>query len=594
MSTSVEQRRYPLRNHSAVIPQVQKEFRNPEHFINGSRKKKTSAATTTTAQVVAALMSKTVNSTATMPITQTTTGGDCKPTKADSDGESSVEVANAKKLIVEYSLDPYDYSHDELIHLSVEMLKHYHLLEIFHFSESAAKNFFYAVKDLYRTNNDFHNFRHAWGVMHMCFQILLHGGEQHLDAFDILAVLVAAICHDVGHPGNNNAFELAINSDVSKKYAQPNEICVLEKYHASETQSLLSKKDTRKNSNILVTLTEEEKQRFFNQVKFIILGTDMAKHSQLVEEAKELINQIIEEHSRVFKSHSENDKHQCVDSENRMKLSSCSSSSLAIDSLSGTSTTSVLNSPASSDLSVHSDGMGKLKTNKASGKNKPVPEKSRVELERMFHDPKTLLSPDIRLSLTRIIVHTADIGAQTQQLRIATKWAERVYNEFRSQAEKEKALGIVTSPFIHQLSEDYMIYTSQASFIQDIVLPIWNALFQLLPNLQFAVEQLDANKRFYHEHGEGLKAKSLVENKREKEQSQPQQSSTKEMEAKETMILEENCPKTEKNIKRERAMSNTNTKIKTSTAKVEVEKQKTPDLDKIATTQRAKRPKHQK
>ncbi len=499
------QNRYALRSNSRVEHKKREvHSQNPEKNINGSKQRKTSSSTAT-AQVVAALMSKTVNSAATVssksffddkhsPLSSSSSSssskiGDSsgsshgiKRSKSESDGEPS-EVENGRKLIVNYSVDPYDYSHDELIFLSVEIFKYYHLLEIFEFSEAAASNFFYAVKDLYRTNNDFHNFRHAWGVMHMCFQILLHGADQHLDAFDILAVLVAAICHDVGHPGNNNAFELAINSDVSKKYAQPNEICVLEKYHASETQSLLSKKATRKNSNILVTLSEGEKQKFFHQVKFIILGTDMAKHSQLVEEAKELINQIVIEHPPVpteltFKQDNG---------------ATSSSSSVGTDSLSG----SVLNSPSSSDIS----GGGSTKSKSRSKLH------DRDMVEKQYHNPKVLLQPEVRLALTRIIVHTADIGAQTQQLRIATKWAERVYNEFRSQAEKERALGIVTSPFIHQLSEDYMIYTSQASFIQDIVTPIWGAVFKLLPNLNFAVDQLESNKKHYHEYGETLKSK---------------------------------------------------------------------------------------
>ncbi len=316
----------------------------------------------------------------------------------------------AKQLILQYSIDPYDYSHEELIELSVCIFRYYALMDTYHFTTSMARKFFFAVQELYSTSNDFHNFRHAFGVMHMCFQILIHGGDQFLTTLDVFAVLIAAICHDVGHPGNNNAFELAIQSDVSKKYADPGEICVLEKYHASETQSLLTRQFPhsassennvvlpmtasssanggnnssrssgnsnnnikRESRDILNDLSAEEKEQFFHQVRFIILGTDMAKHTALVEEAHDLIGQILvlqkaPQPKRTLKSVATSIMHQQHHVQTK-------------------------------------DGVSR----------------------------KPLLDADVRLALTRIIVHTADIGAQTQAIHVAEKWAERVYNEFRSQ-----------------------------------------------------------------------------------------------------------------------------------------------------------------
>lgn len=55
----------------------------------------------------------------------------------------------------------------------------------------------------------------------------------------------------------------------------------------------------------------------------------------------------------------------------------------------------------------------------------------------------------------------------------------------------------MTSPFIHDLKDQSKMYTSQYSFINDIVEPIWNVVISLLPQLQFALEQLDVNKDHY-------------------------------------------------------------------------------------------------
>lgn len=110
----------------------------------------------------------------------------------------------------------------------------------------------------------------------------------------------------------------------------------------------------------------------------------------------------------------------------------------------------------------------------------------------------TSLPPsDVREKLTRIIVHVADIGAQTTTHTIAKNWMYRCYAEFRHQAEMESTLGIMTSPFLHDLKEEDKIYASQYGFINDIVQPIWTNLVKLVPNLSFALENLIKNKEEY-------------------------------------------------------------------------------------------------
>ena len=46
---------------------------------------------------------------------------------------------------------------------------------------------------------------------------------------EMLASLVGAVSHDVGHTGMNNNFEIAIGSDIAITY---NDVSVLENFHA--------------------------------------------------------------------------------------------------------------------------------------------------------------------------------------------------------------------------------------------------------------------------------------------------------------------------------------------------------------------------
>ena len=105
--------------------------------------------------------------------------------------------------------------------------------------------------------------------------------------------------------------------------------------------------------------------------------------------------------------------------------------------------------------------------------------------------------PESRIIFTRALVHTADLGAQTQPLPIALKWMNRCLNEFRSQALKEQDLGIITSPYYHDIKEDCKDYLSQYYFIDEFVEPLWLAMIKLLPDLKFALDQLVKNKSSY-------------------------------------------------------------------------------------------------
>ena len=62
--------------------------------------------------------------------------------------------------------------------------------------------------------------------------------EKWLIDFDILALLVAALSHDLDHPGVDNDFLIASKHELAERY---NELSVLENYHSSILMRILSK-----------------------------------------------------------------------------------------------------------------------------------------------------------------------------------------------------------------------------------------------------------------------------------------------------------------------------------------------------------------
>ena len=67
-------------------------------------------------------------------------------------------------------------------------------------------NFVNAIASQYK-DLPFHNFKHGFSVLHICYMMLREcpRAHQNLSYHKRFALLVAALCHDVGHPGTLTA-----------------------------------------------------------------------------------------------------------------------------------------------------------------------------------------------------------------------------------------------------------------------------------------------------------------------------------------------------------------------------------------------------
>lgn len=133
------------------------------------------------------------------------------------------------------------------------------------FIESVCENY---------NKNHFHNFQHAVNTLQMTYNLLLEskilGKLKPIIAF---AILIAAISHDIDHPGNTNSYE--INS-VSKYAILYNDISVLENHHCTLTFELLN------STGILKIFKGDDFKEFRKTIIAGIMGTDMSKHNEFI------------------------------------------------------------------------------------------------------------------------------------------------------------------------------------------------------------------------------------------------------------------------------------------------------------------------
>lgn len=156
------------------------------------------------------------------------------------------------------------------------------------------KPFTFFVQEKY-IKNPYHNHIHGADVFHNLFVILYYSQISHkvkFNNFDIAAVLLSGLLHDIGHMGFNNNFMINSKSELSLIY---NDINVLENYHASEGYKAIQKYDLLK--------IDASKHKIFRQrLISMIIATDPVNHSKVNGLIKnKLANKNEEENNDVIK-----------------------------------------------------------------------------------------------------------------------------------------------------------------------------------------------------------------------------------------------------------------------------------------------------
>lgn len=170
-----------------------------------------------------------------------------------------------------WGFNTFQYSEKDLLPLIKNMFEDFGLMERFKIPVSNLERFIMAVRENYQPN-PYHSFFHAFDVTQTVYCLLtVMGAASFLTHLDILSLLIAALCHDVGHPGVSNAYLVNSESDLALTY---NDRSVLESHHSSLTFKLLKKPE----SNLMVNLSTLEKKELRSTIIASILATDMSHH----------------------------------------------------------------------------------------------------------------------------------------------------------------------------------------------------------------------------------------------------------------------------------------------------------------------------
>ncbi|KAH0477882.1 MAG: uncharacterized protein KVP18_002410 [Porospora cf. gigantea A] len=119
------------------------------------------------------------------------------------------------------------------------------------------QKFFLANAAGYHISNPYHNFFHAMQTTHCAYLFLTKFNLiDYLSDIHTLSLLLAALSHDINHPGVNNGMLISMRHPISDLY---NDLSCLEMHHAAYVwRNILSKKQT----NVLVNLSTDDFKLF--------------------------------------------------------------------------------------------------------------------------------------------------------------------------------------------------------------------------------------------------------------------------------------------------------------------------------------------
>lgn len=179
-----------------------------------------------------------------------------------------------------------DFSLDEIISLIEAIFDLY--IRRLKISKTDFDNFIKLVLANY-PSNPYHSIYHAVDVLQCAYYIMKVNissksfFETYLSDFEQFSVLIACLCHDLGHPGLTNQFLVNVDHPLRILY---NDLSILEQYHSTVLFCILSDPLA---APILQNFSRTDREGFREMIIRCIFATDMKNHFDIIEKFASII-----------------------------------------------------------------------------------------------------------------------------------------------------------------------------------------------------------------------------------------------------------------------------------------------------------------
>ncbi|CEO99499.1 Phosphodiesterase [Plasmodiophora brassicae] len=218
-------------------------------------------------------------------------GGDTPRRWALGRSVSFAEDAVSSETLFQWDFDIFSYEKSQLSGVIARLFEGMDFVNTFHVDPKALSSFVSTVSESY-LDNPYHNLFHSVDTSQtVCCLLKTFHANAYLTSLEMFALLIAAACHDVGHPGLSNTYQVNASTKLALLY---NDQSVLEHHHCAMTFHILK----RPGCNILSGLTEPEYRSARKIIISSILSTDMTCHFSLSEKFSNLLLRRSEDSAR--------------------------------------------------------------------------------------------------------------------------------------------------------------------------------------------------------------------------------------------------------------------------------------------------------
>ncbi|XP_024940687.1 uncharacterized protein LOC107267581 isoform X2 [Cephus cinctus] len=167
--------------------------------------------------------------------------------------------------------------------LCVHLFHWYGLLQHFNLEVVRVWKLFALIEEGYHSTNPYHNSIHATDVtqaMH-CF-LQEEKIKAYLSPLEVMASLIAAVTHDLDHPGVNQPFLVATSNHLAALYENTS---VLENHHWRSAIGCLLE------SGVSEQLTREVRSQLQEHISSLILATDITRQQEFLTRFKQYLDE---------------------------------------------------------------------------------------------------------------------------------------------------------------------------------------------------------------------------------------------------------------------------------------------------------------
>ncbi|KAI9301943.1 hypothetical protein BJ944DRAFT_290549 [Cunninghamella echinulata] len=347
--------------------------------------------------------------------------------------------------------------------------------ELLSITPSQLLDFFMDV-DIAYLHTPYHSFYHAVDILFMLYYMLMDlNAVRFLKPMDLPILFIAALCHDVGHPGYNNMYQVNSNTTLAKKYDNTS---VLENYSIDITLQLLSKHKIF-NSSSAIENEQQQGQEWKEFMKQLIISTDMIYHFELQEKANQL-KEIIPHHDwsydPSFLNSNTNNNHQ-PDQQDDDDDDDDTDDDESTDSEPPTPTIDILTTAVTAANSLNNEG-------------------GEEEEEEDDDDDNDIdghiFTTRQRYDFCSILLHAADISNTLRPWFICKQWSDLIVEEFFKQGDAERRNGLPISPGMDRHASDQA--SISLKFSDFIIKPYFEVLMSFIPQGQGFLSTLAENR----------------------------------------------------------------------------------------------------